>query len=243
MERRYRKIPQDDCTLLSQEVDGELVMYHCDEDVVHRLNPSGKLVWDSFDQPRTRAELAGLVAGAYGLPVDEVRDDVDEMVDDLLEDGLIRETERPGSGEDERLSTRRAFLGKGLKGAAAAAYAVPLIQTFGLSKAHAQPPSVITNDPPPPTADPVITSIVPTSQQINTKRNIRKTVKVYGYDFVQTPTADFGADIIIRNVVYKNPNWVNVKIRIPKTSTPGARTVRITNPNGSYDDYCCYTLT
>lgn len=247
MENRYEKIATGEGSLLSQVVDEELVIYQYDGDAVHRLNATGRVVWDCLDHLPTRPGLAEMVAESFGRPVEDIREDVDTLLDDLLEEGLVSVVEAAGGAArvERAPATRRAFLRRGLKGAAVVAYAVPMIQTFGITEAHAQPPSQITNEPPPPTADPVITSISPTSQQINTKKNINKTINVYGYDFVDTPTASFSpsSGILVRSVRYRNPNQVNVRIRIYKTASPGARTLTITNPNTEYDTYCCYTLT
>jgi hypothetical protein len=118
-------------------------------------------------------------------------------------------------------------------------YAVPVIQTFMVWDAEAQPPSQITNEPPPPTSDPIITSISPTSANQGKKT----TVSIYGYDFMSGFTSDFGAGISVTKNTYKTPNWVQAKITISKSATKGTRVVTVTNPNAEFDTYCCFTVT
>ena len=113
-----------------------------------------------------------------------------------------------------------------------------MIETLIISEAHAQPPSQITNEPPPPTADPVITSISP--DNANTGKNL--TVNVYGFDFLSGFTSDFGSQITITKNTWKNANWVTVKIKVAKTASPGGRIVTITNPNTEFDTFCCFTV-
>ncbi len=100
--------------LLTERVDGELLVYDLDGDVAVHLNETAALVWRSCDGSRTVAELATLVAHERGEAPDE--DVVLMALDNLSEHGLIR------SGYDERdgaavaLSRRRFFRRAGVIG-------------------------------------------------------------------------------------------------------------------------------
>lgn len=250
------KLPIGEGSLLCHEVEGELVMYQYGTDVVHRLNPTARMIWESLDTSKTDKEIVDQIADLYQLPIDEVRDDVEALLGALHQKGLILEsapgklasdglvpssaqTRTAGPDATDLTSSRRSFLRRGLKGVAALTYAVPVIETLILSEAHAQgPPSQITNEPPPPTSDPVITSISP--DNADTGKNL--TVNVYGFDFLSGFTSDFGSQISISKNTWKNPNWVTVKIKVDKKASAGGRIVTITNPNTEFDTFCCFTV-
>ena len=100
--------------LLTERVDGEVLVYDLDGDVAVHLNETAALVWRSCDGNRTVAEIAVLVAEELGEAPD---DDVVLMaLDNLAEHGLL------SSGYDERdgaavaLSRRRFFRRVGIAG-------------------------------------------------------------------------------------------------------------------------------
>jgi phosphohistidine swiveling domain-containing protein len=111
--------------LLTESVDGELLVYDLEGDVAAHLNATAAVVWRSCDGDRTVAELAAVVAEELGETADE--DVVLMALDTLVDHGLI------SSGYDERdgaaiaLSRRRFFKRFGLAGAAAAPVVYSLV--------------------------------------------------------------------------------------------------------------------
>ena len=53
-----------------------------------RLTPTGAVVWLLLDRPRTPDEIAERVAQLYGIAVQDVRSDVEALLDDLVARGL-----------------------------------------------------------------------------------------------------------------------------------------------------------
>jgi hypothetical protein len=92
--------------LLTEEVDGELLVYDGEREVACRLNGTAALVWRSSDGERTVGEVA-----------DE--DMVMVALDTLAEHGLIQAGHEPREVNASRLSRRRFLRRVGVVGAAA----------------------------------------------------------------------------------------------------------------------------
>jgi len=71
------------------ELDGEAVVFDPDTLDVHRLNPTATLVFRFLDGSGTVDELADDVAAAFDAPVDDVRAQLTELVQQLDETDLL----------------------------------------------------------------------------------------------------------------------------------------------------------
>jgi hypothetical protein len=103
--------------LVTELLDGELLVYDLDADIAAHLNRTAALVWRSCDGRRTVAELATLVAEELGEPPDE--DVVLMALDSLSEHGLIISGYEERDGAAVALTRRRFFRRFGIVGAAA----------------------------------------------------------------------------------------------------------------------------
>jgi Coenzyme PQQ synthesis protein D (PqqD) len=103
--------------LLTEEVDGELLVYDGEREVACRLNPSAALVWRSSDGERTVPDLVAVLSEELGDVADE--DMVMVALDTLAEHGLIEDGHEPREASASRLSRRRFLRRVGVVGAAA----------------------------------------------------------------------------------------------------------------------------
>jgi hypothetical protein len=103
--------------LLTEALDGELLVYDLGGDIAVHLNTTAALVWRSCDGRRTVAELVTLVAEELGEAADE--DVVLMALDNLSEHGLIISGYEERNGAAVALSRRRFFRRVGVAGAAA----------------------------------------------------------------------------------------------------------------------------
>jgi Coenzyme PQQ synthesis protein D (PqqD) len=103
--------------LLTEHVDGELLVYDLNGDVAVHLNRTARLVWQSCDGNHSVSELADIVATELGEPADE--DVVLMALDTLSEHGLIVSGYEEREGEEIALSRRRFFRRVGLTGLSA----------------------------------------------------------------------------------------------------------------------------
>jgi len=108
--------------LLTEEVDGELLVYDGERDVACRLNSTAALVWRSSDGERTVADLVAVLSEELGEVADE--DMVMVALDTLAEHGLIENGHEPREATASRLSRRRFLRRVGVVGAAAVAMPV-----------------------------------------------------------------------------------------------------------------------
>lgn len=103
--------------LLTEEVDGELLVYDGEREVACRLNATAALVWRSSDGERTVADLVAVLSEELGEVADE--DMVMVALDTLAEHGLIQAGHEPRELNASRLSRRRFLRRVGVVGAAA----------------------------------------------------------------------------------------------------------------------------
>jgi hypothetical protein len=118
---------------LTEEVDGELLVYDVERDLACRLNPSAALVWRSCDGSRTVPELVEILTAELGELADE--DLVLIALDHLAEHGLIVSGYEQRDASAARLSRRRFFRRAGIAGAAAVA--VPVVYSLSVPAAAA----------------------------------------------------------------------------------------------------------
>jgi PqqD family protein of HPr-rel-A system len=82
---------RDDLTVV--ELDGEAVIYDEINGDLHRLNPTATVVFSLLDGSATLDDLAGDIADAYGMPVEQVTAQVAELVEQLADSHLLVGTE------------------------------------------------------------------------------------------------------------------------------------------------------
>ena len=119
--------------LLTEEVDGEVLVYDKHRELVCRLNRSAAIVWRNCDGDRTVDELVELTASELGDFVD--RDLVLVALDNLAAHDLIESGYESRDEAEARLSRRRFFKRVGVTGAAAAA--IPVVASMVVPTAAA----------------------------------------------------------------------------------------------------------
>ncbi len=75
--------------VLRREVGDELILLNLDSEAYYGLNHTGRALVEEMVGGATPSEAATIVARAHEEPVDPVRDDVLELVRELLDAGLV----------------------------------------------------------------------------------------------------------------------------------------------------------
>ena len=68
----------------------ELALLDFRSNAYFTLNEVGSTIWSALSEPRTVDEVAKIVAGHFEITQDLCRPDVDEMIDTLRSNGLVR---------------------------------------------------------------------------------------------------------------------------------------------------------
>jgi hypothetical protein len=88
--RAYRVPPPEELRphpqVVVREADGGLFLVHLASGATFRLNGAGKAVWDALSGGRTVEEVVPTLRGA---PPDRIRADVDALIGDLVDAGLL----------------------------------------------------------------------------------------------------------------------------------------------------------
>jgi sensor domain CHASE-containing protein len=91
MSDTMRYLVNPDVSCREEGPDGAL-LFNPDTDAVLVINPTGLLIWQVLDQPRTRDEIvAHLLEACEDAPTDQVATDVDEFIQSLQPGGFIGE--------------------------------------------------------------------------------------------------------------------------------------------------------
>ena len=75
--------------VLETEVDGDISLYDPESERVTVLNSSASDVWRLADGEHTFDEIVALLATAYGIDEDMIRQDVRQTVDEFVDARLI----------------------------------------------------------------------------------------------------------------------------------------------------------
>lgn len=105
--------------LITEEVDGEFIIYDEARHIACRLNATAVLVWRNCDGRNSVTDLLAIVADELGDIADQ--DMILMALDDLAEHDLIASGYDPRDASAVRLSRRRFFRRAGVVGAAAMA--------------------------------------------------------------------------------------------------------------------------
>jgi PqqD family protein of HPr-rel-A system len=81
--------PRSRQDLEALHLDGEAVIYDASTGEVHHLNPTAALVFRLCDGTGTVPELASDIADAFGVPEAEVEGQVEALVSEFREAGLL----------------------------------------------------------------------------------------------------------------------------------------------------------
>jgi PqqD family protein of HPr-rel-A system len=81
--------PRARADLAAAELDGEAVIYDERSGDLHHLNPTATIIFSMCDGTSTVREMSGEIAGAFGVPADEVERQVRALLKELREAGLL----------------------------------------------------------------------------------------------------------------------------------------------------------
>jgi len=75
--------------VLTEEIEGEVVVLDLDGDVYFSLNNVGRVIWDEAADGATLADIVDAVVSQYEVDRDRARRDAAEFLEDVLERGLF----------------------------------------------------------------------------------------------------------------------------------------------------------
>ena len=75
--------------VLAQPSAGTLVLLHPDSGEYYTLDEVGSRVWDLCDGSRRVADVVEVIHAEFDAPLETIRDDVLELLDDLAREHLV----------------------------------------------------------------------------------------------------------------------------------------------------------
>jgi hypothetical protein len=83
------KIPAQTPDFIVEPLEGELLLYHLDEQKVLYLNQTAYLIWQLIDGKRSVGDILGLLSAAYPESKEQITVDLDDTLKLFLENGCI----------------------------------------------------------------------------------------------------------------------------------------------------------
>ncbi len=77
-------------SILSQELDGEFVLYDPEEDAIHNLNETAYFVWKNCDGHCSASEIANRLEEQYYVSMETANGDVESILLQLHEVNLVQ---------------------------------------------------------------------------------------------------------------------------------------------------------
>ena len=76
--------------LVTEPMEGGIVMLDPESDRYLRLNATGRLIWEALAEPATVAELAQVLSERSGIPRERAEADAATFIDGLIDFGAAR---------------------------------------------------------------------------------------------------------------------------------------------------------
>lgn len=81
--------PKRKDSLVLEEMDDDIMLADFTGSQIHTLNPTAAAIWEMCDGEHTLEQIAGELADHYGIGVEAVLQDVEKVVGDFSEKGLL----------------------------------------------------------------------------------------------------------------------------------------------------------
>jgi hypothetical protein len=85
------KVKQNDMVMFNVIEEGEYGLLNPMTRNLHRLNDTGKFIWEACSEARPIEELARMVADEFHIPAETAQQDVEEFVDRMVRFQLLEE--------------------------------------------------------------------------------------------------------------------------------------------------------
>jgi hypothetical protein len=82
---------------ISTELDGDYIILNLNSGMYYELNAVSARIWSLIQAPKTVAEIESAILAEYEVTLEECKRDIDALLQDLQEKGLIEL--RTGVGE------------------------------------------------------------------------------------------------------------------------------------------------
>lgn len=79
--------------VVSCDINGETAILNLDNEVYYGLNQVGTKIWNLIQKPVKFNEIVMHITNEYDLDTDRVRTDIYELIEDLIEQGLVSANE------------------------------------------------------------------------------------------------------------------------------------------------------
>jgi hypothetical protein len=79
--------------VVSCDLDGEAAILNLKDGVYYGLDPVGAKIWNLIQKPRVLKEVIEIICDEYDVDKDRCKNDIFELIEELLENGLVKVNE------------------------------------------------------------------------------------------------------------------------------------------------------
>ena len=83
------KVRQNEIVLFTIIKDGEYGLLNPLTKKLHRINETGRIIWEQCKEPKSTEELASMVANHFDIPIEDACIDIESFVGRLLHFNLF----------------------------------------------------------------------------------------------------------------------------------------------------------
>jgi hypothetical protein len=79
--------------VVSCDLDGEAAILNLKDGVYYGLDPVGAKIWNLIQKPRVLNDVVEIIWDEYDVDINQCKDDIFELVEELIDNGLVKVNE------------------------------------------------------------------------------------------------------------------------------------------------------
>jgi len=79
--------------IAAKVIDGEAIIINLASGIYYSMDKVGGLVWEMIDEGRTLEEMLAVILARYEVSADQVKTDIEQLVNELLQENLVTASE------------------------------------------------------------------------------------------------------------------------------------------------------
>jgi hypothetical protein len=90
--------------IAAKVIDGEAIIINLANGIYYSMDKVGGLLWEMIEEGKTLEQMLGIIIARYDASQEQVRTDMEQLVNELLQENLVTAAENNGSSNGHRES-------------------------------------------------------------------------------------------------------------------------------------------
>jgi len=88
--------------IAAKVIDGEAIIINLASGIYYSMDKVGGLIWEMIDGGRTLEEMLAVILARYEVSPDQVKTDIEQLVNELLQENLVTAAENSAASNEHR---------------------------------------------------------------------------------------------------------------------------------------------